>query len=114
MQIVDLRLAEVEQRLATKKIRLNVDKEAKQYLGSIGYSATYGARPLNRTIQQELLNPLALLILEERIRDNEVVQVRFDGPRNRLFIVPNHEGVPRDEADGDMDMVDDYEVEEMD
>ncbi|KAG9127120.1 hypothetical protein FRC07_000578 [Ceratobasidium sp. 392] len=114
MKIVDIRLKELEQRIADRKLRIDIEPEAKHYLGSIGYSPIYGARPLNRVIQQELLNPLSLLILEERIRDGEVVRVKFDGPHNRLYIVPNHEGtgVMYDE---EMDYADDdLEIEEMD
>jgi len=114
MKIVDIRLKEIEERLASKKLKLELDAKAKQYLGSIGYSASYGARPLNRAIQSELLNPLAMLILEERIRDGETVHVTFDEPRNRLHIRPNHEssGVPMDIDDEDDE--DELEIEEMD
>ena len=83
---------------------------------SVGYSPAYGARPLNRAIQSELLNPLSVLILSGRVLDNETVRVRFDGPHNRLNIIPNHEGAGGT-ADVDMedyDDVDDVEIEEMD
>ncbi|KAF9056154.1 P-loop containing nucleoside triphosphate hydrolase protein [Panaeolus papilionaceus] len=114
-KIVDIRLAEVEERLADRKIKLDLDGESKNYLLSVGYSTAYGARPLNRAIQSELLNPLSVMILSGRVLDNETVRVRFDGPHNRLQIIPNHEG----EA-GDMDVDpedledDDIEIEEMD
>ncbi|KAE9408082.1 P-loop containing nucleoside triphosphate hydrolase protein [Gymnopus androsaceus JB14] len=111
LKIVDIRLKEVQDRLSDRKITLELDEQAKQYLSSIGYSPTYGARPLNRAIQQELLNPMSVMILSDRIRDNESVRVTFDGPHNRLVIVPNHEGHPTDEMDIDDD---DIEIEEMD
>ena len=77
-------------------------------------NCAYGARPLNRAIQQELLNPLSVMILSERVRDGEVVRVQFDGPHNRLHIVPNHEGTG-ESMDIDWDDVDDdIEIEEMD
>lgn len=101
----------MQDRLSDRKITLELDEQAKQYLSSIGYSPTYGARPLNRAIQQELLNPMSVMILSDRIRDNESVRVTFDGPHNRLVIVPNHEGHPTDEMDIDDD---DIEIEEMD
>jgi ATP-dependent Clp protease ATP-binding subunit ClpB len=91
-KIVDMRLKEVLERLSSRKIVLDVDSGARQYLASVGYSPTYGARPLNRAIQSELLNPLSVILLSEQVRDGEVVRVRFDGPHNRLVIVPNHEG----------------------
>lgn len=111
LKIVDLRLKEVEERLAEKKIKLDVDNDSKTYLMSMGYSTTYGARPLNRAIQSELLNPLSVMILSDRIRDGETVRVRFDGPRNRLYIIPNHEGRAPEEM---MDVDDEIEIEEMD
>jgi ATP-dependent Clp protease ATP-binding subunit ClpB len=112
LKIVDIRLREIEQRLADKKMTLDVEGAAKQHLMSAGYSPTYGARPLNRVIQSEMLNPLSVMLLSDRIREGETIRVRFDGPRNRLQILPNHEvsgGV--DEMDIDDD---DIEIEEMD
>jgi ATP-dependent Clp protease ATP-binding subunit ClpB len=109
MKIVDVRLKEVQERLAAHKMTLDIDDAATMYLGSVGYSPNYGARPLNRAIQSELLNPLAVLILEDRIRDGEVIRVRFDGPHNRLRIIPNHDAGPGGER---MD-VDDLEIEEV-
>ncbi|KAF9270213.1 P-loop containing nucleoside triphosphate hydrolase protein [Marasmius fiardii PR-910] len=115
LRIVDIRLKEVEERLAERKISLDIDDEAKAYLTSVGYSPTYGARPLNRAIQQELLNPLSVMIISDRVRDGEIVQVRFDGPHNRITILPNHEGVPGDDVmDVDWEDDDDIEIEEMD
>ncbi|KAI6047642.1 P-loop containing nucleoside triphosphate hydrolase protein [Pisolithus marmoratus] len=111
LKIVDLRLKEVQDRLSDRKIILDVEPGAKQYLVSVGYNPAFGARPLNRAIQSELLNPLSVLLLSERIQDNETVHVRFDGPRNKLIIVPNHP-----EAEGmDLDQLeDDIEIEEID
>lgn len=81
---------------------------------SVGYSTSYGARPLNRAIQSELLNPLSVLILSGQVLDGETVRVRFDGPHNRLAILPNHEGTGVDMDIDDLDSEDDIQVEEMD
>jgi len=110
-KIVDLRLKEFEQRLAPKKLRLDVDTAAKDYLSSIGYSPSYGARPLNRAMQEQILNPLAMNLLQEKVREGEVVRVRFDGPSNHLRLIPNHRGVAGPvevevEEDMDLDYVD--------
>ena len=91
---------------------LNLTPQAKEYLASVGYSPVYGARPLNRAVTQELLNPLSVLILEGAVRDGEIINVDFDGPHNRLLIMPNHERAQVD--DMDMDYDDDIEIEEMD
>ncbi|TFK41163.1 P-loop containing nucleoside triphosphate hydrolase protein [Crucibulum laeve] len=115
LKIVDIRLKEIEERLADRKIKLDVDEDAKKYLMSVGYSTAYGARPLNRAIQSEVLNPLSVMLLSNRIREGETVRVRFDGPHNRVNIIPNHEGNAGDEwMDVDGDESDDIEIEEMD
>lgn len=113
-KIVDIRLKEVQERINEKKMTLNVSNEAKEYLASIGYSPVYGARPLNRVIQQEVLNPLSVLILSNAVRDGEIVNIHFDGPHNRLVIEPNHKP-DTDGMDIDADWDDDsIEIEEMD
>jgi ATP-dependent Clp protease ATP-binding subunit ClpB len=116
MKIIDIRLKEVQDRLEDRKILLQLNDEAKNYLVSMGYSPQYGARPLNRAIQSELLNPLSVMLLADRVRDGETVRIGFDGPRNRLVIYPNHEGQQVEDMD-----IDDYEdadgdlqIEEMD
>jgi ATP-dependent Clp protease ATP-binding subunit ClpB len=112
-KIVDIRLKEVQDRLAERKMTLQIDEDAKNFLCASGYSPIYGARPLNRAIQSDLLNPLSVMILSDRVRDGETVRVTFDGPHNRLAIIPNHAGNNMD-VDMDDDDVDDIEVEEMD
>jgi ATP-dependent Clp protease ATP-binding subunit ClpB len=57
-KVVELRLAEVQDRLKEKNITLSLDNAAKDWLGAAGYSPAYGARPLNRVIQSEVLQTL--------------------------------------------------------
>ncbi|KAK7694668.1 hypothetical protein QCA50_001856 [Cerrena zonata] len=54
------------------------------------------------------------MILGEKVLPGETVKIRFDGPHNRLVIVPNHEGHQSDGMDVDWDEDDDIEIEEMD
>lgn len=115
-KIVDIRLREVQQRLITngRKIKIELDDPAKDFLGSVGYHPQYGARPLQRAIQNELLNPLSLLLLRNQVRDGETVKVTFDQHRNILHVVPNHEppdGMAVDE-DEDEEMDEDDELED--
>lgn len=114
LKIVDLRLAEVQDRLNDRKMKLDVSQDSKQYLISAGYSPVYGARPLNRAVQTELLNPLSVMILSEKVLPGETIQVRFDGPHNRLNIIPNHKGNQSEQMDVDwQDVDDDIEIEEL-
>lgn len=113
LKIVGLRLKEIQDRLVDRHIVLDIDAESKQYLVSIGYSPIYGARPLNRAIQSELLNPLSVMLLSDCIRDGETAMVRFDGPRNRIVVIPNHDGSV--ETGGvELDGLENIEIEEMD
>ena len=93
---------------------LQIDEDAKNFLCASGYSPIYGARPLNRAIQGDLLNPLSVMILSDRVRDGETIRIAFDGPHNRLAIIPNHEGTNEMDVDMDDNYVDDIDVEEMD
>ena len=68
-QIVELQLKEVQERLSQKKIALEITAKAKEYLAEAGYDPIYGARPLKRVIQSEVLDPLAMMLLEKEIED---------------------------------------------
>lgn len=73
--IVDVRIKEVEERTADRRISIDVDMEARDWLGEHGYEPAYGARPLNRLIQKKLLNPLARLLIDGGIRTGETAKV---------------------------------------
>ncbi len=73
--IVDLQLAKVLERLLVKKITLEINEAVKRHLAKEGYNPDYGARPLKRLIQNELLDPLALRLIEGKITDGTVVKV---------------------------------------
>lgn len=121
IKVVDIRLREVEQRLrASKGLRLEVDQAAKDWLAAAGFSPTYGARPLNRVIQQEILFPLSRMVLDGSVRDKETARVTADHAANRIVILPNHqpevEMAESDDDDDDMydDGDDDLQIEEVD
>ncbi|MDP2377521.1 AAA family ATPase, partial [Reyranella sp.] len=73
--IVDIQLGQLRKLLADRKIGLELDKKALQWLANRGYDPVYGARPLKRVIQRNLQNPMATLLLEGRIKDGETVEV---------------------------------------
>ncbi|MBF8261920.1 MAG: clpB, partial [candidate division NC10 bacterium] len=71
--IVDIQIARVQKLLDDRKIVLELSKESRTYLAEKGYDPAYGARPLKRTIQKELQDPLAGKILAGEIKDGERV-----------------------------------------
>ncbi|HEV2186703.1 MAG TPA: ATP-dependent chaperone ClpB [Stellaceae bacterium] len=73
--IVTIQLGRLRQLLADRKIALDLDAKANEWLANAGYDPVYGARPLKRVIQRELQNPLAQQILEGKIPDGATVKV---------------------------------------
>jgi len=73
--IVEIQLGQLHSMLADRKIGLDLDKGAREWLANKGFDPVYGARPLRRVIQNELQNPLATALLEGRIGDGDTVQV---------------------------------------
>ena len=81
-QIVAIQLKRVQQRLAKQDIKLEVKSTAQKLLAKQGYDPVYGARPLKRLIQEKILDPLALLMVEGQVKDGDQVQVAVE--KNRL------------------------------
>jgi ATP-dependent Clp protease ATP-binding subunit ClpB len=79
-RIVDIQLEHLRKRLAARRITLEVTDAAKQVLASEGYDPTFGARPLKRTIQRLIQDPLALRILEREFTEGDTVTVDALGP----------------------------------
>jgi len=73
--IVDLQLARLRDRLAERRLSLEVTDAAKEALAEEGWDPAYGARPLKRAIQRLVENPLALELLEGRFAEGDVVRV---------------------------------------
>jgi ATP-dependent Clp protease ATP-binding subunit ClpB len=91
-EIVDLQVARVIQRVAERGVSLTLTDEAKQLLGNMGYDPTYGARPLRRVIQKQLIDRLALALLQGEIRDGDAVRV--DAADGELVLEKAHSEAP--------------------
>ncbi len=80
-QIVTIQLGSLLKRLDARKMTLSLTEEAKELLAQDGYDPVYGARPLKRTIQRQILDPLSLEILEGRFKEGShiVAEVRDGG-----------------------------------
>jgi len=78
-KIVDLQIAMIEERLAGKKIKINVSNNAKKLLAEKGFDPDFGVRPLKRTIQHLVLDPLAKMIVEGKVTEGSKVKVDVKG-----------------------------------
>jgi ATP-dependent Clp protease ATP-binding subunit ClpB len=73
--IVDIQMKRIEKLLEDRKIVIELDAAARDWLANKGYDPTYGARPLKRVIQKNLQDPLAEMILSGRIKDGDKVAI---------------------------------------
>ena len=85
-EIVDLQVALVAKRLRERGVEIELTDDARTLIGNLGYDPTYGARPLKRVIQKELVDKLALKLLEGELSEGSVVRV--DARDGRLTFEP--------------------------
>jgi ATP-dependent Clp protease ATP-binding subunit ClpB len=87
-KIIAIQLASVAKRLAERHIGIRFTPAAEQLLISEGYDPTYGARPLKRTVQRLVLDPLALRVLQGDFRDGD--QITVDAANGELVFRAEH------------------------
>ena len=83
-KILELLIKDLERRLEDKHIKLEITKEAKEYLIDNGYDEIYGARPLKRFVQKKLETLIARKILSQEILPNNTVTI--DCQNNELYL----------------------------
>lgn len=75
--ITEIQIKKIAKRLEdTQSMKLDVSNSAKEVLAELGYDYRYGARPLQRVLNRELLNPMSRLVLEGSVVEGDVVRVR--------------------------------------
>ncbi|MFZ2330242.1 MAG: AAA family ATPase, partial [Atribacterota bacterium] len=85
IEIVDIQLNILRKRLQGMEIDLIVSNRVKEILAERGFDPQFGARPLKRTIQRQLQDPLALQILEGKIKEKEKVLVEFEEKKKEII-----------------------------
>ena len=83
--IVDIQVSRVQALLKDRKVTLDLTDAARRWLARVGYDPVYGARPLKRTVQKHLQDPLAELILAGEVPDGSTVKV--DEGEGKLLLV---------------------------
>jgi ATP-dependent Clp protease ATP-binding subunit ClpB len=91
-EIVELQVAHVIERVAERGVQVTLTENARELIGNLGYDPTYGARPLRRVIQKQLVDRLALALLAGEIRTGDAVKV--DTREGELALEPVRSGTP--------------------
>ena len=84
LSILDLNLENISKKLVAQDLKIKYTKEAKAFLAKNGYEPKYGARPLLRTLQRELEDPLAEFILVGQYPSGTTISVDFDETKQKL------------------------------
>ncbi|MFA5011394.1 MAG: AAA family ATPase [Ignavibacteria bacterium] len=75
--IVDIRIKYLSERLSKSNIKLIIDNDVKDWIGKLGFDIQYGARPLKRTIQKNIANPIAEKVLEGGILPGDTIRIKL-------------------------------------
>ncbi|MFA4957205.1 MAG: ATP-dependent chaperone ClpB [Candidatus Methanoperedens sp.] len=78
-KIVDIQFNILKKRLTERKIEISLTQSAKDFIAKTGYDPSFGARPLKRTIQQKILDPLAMKILDKEFAQGDSIEVDVEG-----------------------------------
>jgi len=84
LRIIDLEMAKVEERLVAKKLVLHLSDAARDFIIDTGYNPEYGARPLRRTIEKHIEDPLAEEMLRGKLPENSLVEVSHNKGDDKL------------------------------
>jgi ATP-dependent Clp protease ATP-binding subunit ClpC len=98
IEILDLEISKVMQRLKGRNILLQFDEKAKDFLVEKGYDPTYGARPMRRAVERYLEDPLAEQILRGSLHDNSPIQVTVEEDKLAFKQAATAEGAPAVQA----------------
>jgi ATP-dependent Clp protease ATP-binding subunit ClpB len=90
-KIIDIQLERINARFADKKIKVVFDESIKEYLVKVGYDETFGARPLKRAIQKEVLDKIAVHIISNKIKEGDTVTVKYNEKDGVVFEIKESE-----------------------
>jgi len=85
VKIIEIQLKNLQVRLTEKQIRLRFTDKAKNYLAQAGYDPVFGARPLKRVIQRDVLNPISIKLLEGTFREGDEIEVDLNTQQQLTF-----------------------------
>jgi ATP-dependent Clp protease ATP-binding subunit ClpB len=101
VEIVDIQLAHVDKLMRDRNLKLEVDESAREYLAEEGYDPDFGARPLKRTIQREVQDPLAIKVVSGEVSEGDTVHITKgkEGLKFETVAAPKDESEPEPEKE---------------
>lgn len=93
--IVNIQIRDINNRLTERKIVLLLNEKAHRWLADQGYDPAYGARPLKRVIQKNILNPMATMMIEGSIKDGCAVNIAVSEDGSSIQLIPSQPSVPQ-------------------
>jgi len=90
-RIVEIKLSQLEEQLRKQRMGIRLSEEAKELLAREGYDPVFGARPLARVIQRRVKDPLAMMILERKVKAGDLVEVGVGPDREITFSATREE-----------------------
>ena len=88
-QIVDIQTHALSSRLSNRRVTLTLTPAVRAYLARVGYDPVFGARPLKRVIQRDILNPLSMLLISGTIKEGDPVEADLLGDTIQFHAAPS-------------------------
>ncbi len=98
-RIVEIQLQRLEEIMADRKLTIELTDAAREYLAEIGYDPVYGARPLKRAIQHELVDGLAMALLDGDVTEGDHIRIDVNRDASGLVFFPVERAVIRETGD---------------
>ncbi|MEK9618746.1 MAG: ATP-dependent Clp protease ATP-binding subunit [Flavobacteriales bacterium] len=87
LKIIDIELDKLFKRINSLGYKVELTKNAKEYVAEKGFDEKYGARPLNRAIQKYIEDPLAEEIIQKKVKEGDVIKIDFDKKKEEIIVI---------------------------
>ena len=87
LKIIDIELEKLFKRINSLGYRVELTKNAKEYVAEKGFDEKYGARPLNRAIQKYIEDPLAEEIIQKKVKEGDLIKIDFDKKKEEIIVI---------------------------
>jgi ATP-dependent Clp protease ATP-binding subunit ClpC len=87
LKIIDIELDKLFKRINSLGYKVELTKNAKEYVAEKGFDEKYGARPLNRAIQKYIEDPLAEEIIQKKVKEGDAIKIDFDKKKEEIIVI---------------------------